>query len=1219
MTLNIQLKRSAQLDSAPSAGQLDVGELGLNYNKDSMALYAKDSDGVIRQIAGSGSESGYWELSGTTLSPVDNTYGINIGGGNIELNASDGSATFAGGNINFYSNGSGTFNSGASFGGSVLIKDGSTTKISLANDGSITTDSYVRAGGNPNNGANVGLAITNNGGLISAVSTGAAAALKVYQQGSSTETFKVLGDGSATFGGQVESQSGGFKFPDGTIQLTAATGSGGVGTLQEVTDAGNFTTNDIGIGGTSSAPNITIGKSGYITIKRAGGSSTVLNGYNGATQTSNLNSDGLLSLGDGGQIQLDGTDGSITADGQIRSNDKFFVIDTDGAQLSRLTIEPTDDAVVMTALNTAGTGRDVFFDVGGNGVNIGGTVSSPNIELKNTGAATFSGSISSNINGGMISINGSSGNNLIQCSTADRATALGMWAGGESRLYSTGGMKFGINATANDGTAPTGYTDAAVIDSSGNFLIGGTLPSTPNIELKGSDGSASFAGGNLQIQSGGQVINAQGFQAGGSPNTGTAGSSVGETGQIAATAASNENVFTGRQVGGTTPTVEITGSGQGSFAGTVLSTGTSNASVLFDGQKTDGYQAFQVLGDGSGTFGGVVESESGGFKFPDGTTQTTAATGSGGAGTLQEVTDAGNTTTNSIDVGGITSAADASINGVAFGKGAGTGNGLNTAAGLVALGSNTTGDNNTAVGWASLFKNEDGKSNTSVGANNLANNVSGNHNTSVGHQSLLNNVDGADNTSYGFNALQQNVSGTYNTAVGSQAGLYIEGSSNTILGAYEGTASDSSLSDTVIISAGTAERARCDSSGNWSMGGKVTSAATVSSDSDQTLTTKGYVDTAIVDSSGTLTAGKVLEDGTLVWGKNTVASGVTRTSKGKYQIVFENELASDQYAVTAKAVNDYNSNSSVGPGSSIWNVTSTGFNVNFYGGGGLKDQDFIYGIIGPEAEAPASALAAANPGGPGGGGGSISTWGCIDGSNSTSWVNPKDGVLAGLNIASVVRTDKGKFTVTFEQPYANANYSLVVNPNLQSTIASGSAAYAIINEQTATGFNVTCKAGSGYNDYNFNFMITSEDDFAAGTDAWANVELTTTNGPCVVPASFNTTSVTRTGTGVYEVVFTAELPITNYSVVATGFNPPSGSAVRIACYDNLSTTGFTIVTRNGNGDKADGAFNFQVSATGDQSTTTSNSALASQLQTALAAIQELQSKVQTLEAGAGTT
>ena len=96
MTLNIKNKRSGVLDSTPTAIQLQEGEIGVNYNSASIALYIKDSIGDIRQIAGPGSEGSFWSLSGSTLSPLSNTYNVQIGAAatGITLQA-NGEATFA--------------------------------------------------------------------------------------------------------------------------------------------------------------------------------------------------------------------------------------------------------------------------------------------------------------------------------------------------------------------------------------------------------------------------------------------------------------------------------------------------------------------------------------------------------------------------------------------------------------------------------------------------------------------------------------------------------------------------------------------------------------------------------------------------------------------------------------------------------------------------------------------------------------------------------------------------------------------------------------------------------------------------------------------------------------------------------------------------------------------------------------------------------------------
>ena len=94
MTLEILNKRSSALNSAPTPAQLEDGEIGVNYNADSLALYVKDTNGAIRKIAGEGSAGQYWDLTGSTLSPDSNTYGLDIGAGNIVLNV-NGTAAFS--------------------------------------------------------------------------------------------------------------------------------------------------------------------------------------------------------------------------------------------------------------------------------------------------------------------------------------------------------------------------------------------------------------------------------------------------------------------------------------------------------------------------------------------------------------------------------------------------------------------------------------------------------------------------------------------------------------------------------------------------------------------------------------------------------------------------------------------------------------------------------------------------------------------------------------------------------------------------------------------------------------------------------------------------------------------------------------------------------------------------------------------------------------------
>jgi carbonic anhydrase/acetyltransferase-like protein (isoleucine patch superfamily) len=140
--------------------------------------------------------------------------------------------------------------------------------------------------------------------------------------------------------------------------------------------------------------------------------------------------------------------------------------------------------------------------------------------------------------------------------------------------------------------------------------------------------------------------------------------------------------------------------------------------------------------------------------------------------------------TNITSVGtltGLTVSADATINSLTVGRGAGNIN------------------SNVAFGWDAL-----------------QNNTSGSDNVAIGRNALLNNTTGEENVGIGRNALIYNESGIRNICIGYTAGSNITtGSNNTIIGDIGGSAA---LSDTVIIAAGSTERMRIDDSGNVGIG-----------------------------------------------------------------------------------------------------------------------------------------------------------------------------------------------------------------------------------------------------------------------------------------------------------------------------------------------------------------------------------------------------------------
>ena len=157
---------------------------------------------------------------------------------------------------------------------------------------------------------------------------------------------------------------------------------------------------------------------------------------------------------------------------------------------------------------------------------------------------------------------------------------------------------------------------------------------------------------------------------------------------------------------------------------------------------------------------------------------------------------------------------DILINGLTVGRGTNN-ESTNTALGVTALSSNTTGYRNTAIGQRALQLNTTGVQNTAIGRA-LELNVNGSENTAVGRLALYGNISGNYNVAIGNQSLSSNTVGTNNTCYGYLAGSALTtGSNNTIIGNAQGTAG---LSDTVIISAGPTERLRITSTGQTLIG-----------------------------------------------------------------------------------------------------------------------------------------------------------------------------------------------------------------------------------------------------------------------------------------------------------------------------------------------------------------------------------------------------------------
>jgi hypothetical protein len=93
----IQLYRSTTASAAPSAGNLNPGELAININDADMALYAENASGVVKRVINNPAGLKYPTADGTSGQPV-----VTDGAGNLSLSSTlsiTGVASFADGTV----------------------------------------------------------------------------------------------------------------------------------------------------------------------------------------------------------------------------------------------------------------------------------------------------------------------------------------------------------------------------------------------------------------------------------------------------------------------------------------------------------------------------------------------------------------------------------------------------------------------------------------------------------------------------------------------------------------------------------------------------------------------------------------------------------------------------------------------------------------------------------------------------------------------------------------------------------------------------------------------------------------------------------------------------------------------------------------------------------------------------------------------------------------
>ena len=156
-------------------------------------------------------------------------------------------------------------------------------------------------------------------------------------------------------------------------------------------------------------------------------------------------------------------------------------------------------------------------------------------------------------------------------------------------------------------------------------------------------------------------------------------------------------------------------------------------------------------------------------------------------------------TTNQTIGGTKTFTKDVNINGLTFGKGAGSNNGVSTAVGASALASNTTGVYNSAYGFQALFNNTTGSYNHALGFQVLAANTTGDRNNAFGQGALPSNTTGSDNVAIGTSAMYRNTTANDNIAIGTQAlGNSLTGSNNIAIGSQTLTGNSTGSNNTAV-------------------------------------------------------------------------------------------------------------------------------------------------------------------------------------------------------------------------------------------------------------------------------------------------------------------------------------------------------------------------------------------------------------------------------------
>ena len=322
--------------------------------------------------------------------------------------------------------------------------------------------------------------------------------------------------------------------------------------------------------------------------------------------------------------------------------------------------------------------------------------------------------------------------------------------------------------------------------------------------------------------------------------------------------------------------------------------------------------------------------------------------------------------------------------------------------------------------------------------------------------------------------------------------------------------------------------------------------------------TQEQIDSAI-NNPGCSAWGDVAADGSLLGGLNASTS---RLSTGIYEVTFATPMPSANYAVLL---------SGLGEACNVeYPISATGFSYRSQSGSLLQDLPTSFAVFSTNALPPK-------------GGTGTDAWGTFDGT---------DGSLeGGFNVASVTRTNNGRYTVVFGTAMPSANYSVVASSSGTTgnhlgnvdVVSQSSAGFDLKVADQSNTTNDAARVNFAVNATNATLPSTFTEaqiqkvlDFIdsggqGGASAWGCIKADAT-----VLEHSNIASVTKTSTGKFDIVFTTPMSSPNFAVTTCIEYPGASNGSASVFGGSKTVNGFTMSLTSTSDQPYDYDFNFSV-------------------------------------------